>query len=84
VLFNWHANERRNYRRINDSVQVLRKSVTPVKIAASPLVDIVGTGGDALHTFNISTTCVFVVAAAGGYVAKQGNRSVSSSSGSAE
>jgi anthranilate phosphoribosyltransferase len=62
----------------------LQEFVTPVKIAASPLVDIVGTGGDALHTFNISTTCVFVVAAAGGYVAKQGNRSVSSSSGSAE
>lgn len=66
------------------AVQVLREFVTPIKIAAFPLVDIVGTGGDALHTFNISTTCAFVVAAAGGYVAKLGNRSVSSSSGSAD
>ena len=66
------------------AVKVMRALATPVKIGGDHLVDIVGTGGDGAHTFNISTTASFVVAAAGGKVAKHGNRSVSSQSGAAD
>jgi len=69
---------------ITAAVQVMRELVTPVHVATDKLVDIVGTGGDGAHTFNISTASAFVVAAAGGRVAKHGNRSVSSQSGSAD
>ena len=64
---------------------VMREFATGVTVSdADNLLDIVGTGGDGAHTFNISTTVMFVAAAAGARVAKHGGRSVSSQSGSAD
>ena len=70
---------------ITAAAQVMREFATPVAIAdTTHLVDLCGTGGDGAHTFNISTTAMFVAAAAGARVAKHGGRSVSSSTGSAD
>ena len=70
---------------ITAAAQVMREFATRVEVADHQhLVDTCGTGGDAAHTFNISTTAAFVAAAAGARVAKHGGRSVSSKSGSAD
>ncbi len=70
---------------ITAAAQVMRELSTRIEVADNAnFVDIVGTGGDGAHTFNISTSAMFVAAAAGAKVAKHGGRSVSSSSGSAD
>src|SRR6478609_6727772 len=70
---------------ITAAAQVMREFATKVEVKdRRHLVDIVGTGGDGSHTFNISTCSMFVAAACGARVSKHGNRSVSSKSGSAD
>jgi anthranilate phosphoribosyltransferase len=69
---------------ITGAVEVMRQLATKVNINGEHLVDIVGTGGDESNLFNVSTIASVVVAAAGGRVAKHGNRSVSSKSGAAD
>lgn len=69
---------------ITAAAQVMIKLAEHVEVRADHLVDIVGTGGDGTNTFNVSTAASFVAAGAGASVAKHGNRSVSSKSGSAD
>jgi len=69
---------------ITAAAQVMRELAIPVKLNTANAVDIVGTGGDGSNLFNVSSAASFVVAAAGGTVAKHGNRSVSSKSGAAD
>ena len=69
---------------IAGAAEVMRELVTPVSVAGDHVIDLVGTGGDGANLFNVSTAATFVAAAAGAQVAKHGNRSVSSSSGSSD
>jgi len=69
---------------IAGSARAMRARATKIRIGSAIVVDTCGTGGDGAHTFNISTTAAFVAAGAGLTVAKHGNRSISSKSGSAD
>jgi len=69
---------------IAGAAEVMRELVTPVSVTGDYVIDLVGTGGDGANLFNVSTAATFVAAAAGAKVAKHGNRSVSSSSGSSD
>ena len=69
---------------IAGAATVMRDLATPVEVGGDYLVDLVGTGGDGANLFNVSTASCFVAAAAGARVAKHGNRSVSSTSGSSD
>ncbi|MFA5073463.1 MAG: anthranilate phosphoribosyltransferase [Nitrospirota bacterium] len=69
---------------ITGSARVMREKAVRINLASRYQIDTCGTGGDMAHTFNISTTVAFIVAGTGVTVAKHGNRSVSSKSGSAD
>ncbi len=69
---------------ISGAAEAMASNAEPFNISAENVVDTCGTGGDNLHTFNISTTAAFIAAGAGVKIAKHGNRSVSSKCGSAD
>jgi anthranilate phosphoribosyltransferase len=69
---------------ISGFVDIMQKHMISVDLADKNAIDVCGTGGDGTHSFNVSTTCTLVAAAGGVTVAKHGNRSVSSKSGSAD
>ena len=72
---------------IADAAMVMRAHATPLRVNASlvpKLIDIVGTGGDKSGSFNISSSVSILLASCGAYVAKHGNRSITSKSGSAD
>ncbi len=69
---------------ITGAVEAMRALATGVKAVGEHVIDTCGTGGDSSGVFNVSTACAFMVAAAGGQVAKHGNRSISSKSGSSD
>lgn len=69
---------------VTAAASVMRELATKVEVKKDHLVDTCGTGGDSSGSFNISTASAFIVAAAGGHVAKHGNRSITSKSGSAD
>jgi anthranilate phosphoribosyltransferase len=85
LLIAWRAKPE-SIGEISAAAQAMREACVPVRgpVDTRHFVDLAGTGGDASHIFNISTTAMLVSAAAGAVVAKHGNRSVSSSSGSAD